>query len=81
MAPGNSGQDAALMPPAGPALFRSGRAGTAKTPPGTAGVGCRRTRNLVGAGRAGRGSVMAAAGDRNRKRISALPVALPLAIA
>src|SRR5262245_61562997 len=48
---------------------------------GTAGVGRRRTRNLVGAGREGRGSVMAAAGDPKRKRISVLPLALSLAIA
>jgi hypothetical protein len=53
----------------------------AETPPGTAGVGRRRLRNLVSVGREGRGSIMAGAGDRNRKRISVLPLALPPAIA
>jgi hypothetical protein len=53
----------------------------AETPPGTAGVGRRRPRNLVGAGRAGRGSVMAGIEDRNRQRIPDIPLALPPAIA
>src|SRR5262249_45380376 len=53
----------------------------AETPPDTAGVGRRRPRNLVGAGREGRGSIMAGAGDRNRKRISVLPLAFTPAIA
>jgi hypothetical protein len=53
----------------------------AETPPDTAGVGRRRPRNLVSAGREGRGSIMAGAGDRNRKRISLVPLALPLAVA
>jgi hypothetical protein len=53
----------------------------AETPPGTAGVGRRCPRNLVGAGRAGPVSVMAGIGDRNRKRLPLVPLALPPAIA